>query len=336
MNLEDVAVKAGVSRSTVSRVINHDPKVADETRARVWEVIHEEGFQPNPAARALVTRRTEIIGVIIPTPENIFFTDNSYFPQLLAGLNEATRAADYGMLLWLGEVAHDDEKLMRKISGNRLVDGLVTASMTTDHPLFRHITKIKTPFVMVDKPALGSDMVSYVTVDNIAAAETAVHHLIGLGRRRIAHITGNLNISDGQDRLLGYKNALKQAGLRYEPELVYEGFFGKHAGYEGMKRLLRHKPDALFAAGDTIAVGALRALHDAGIGCPEDVSIVGFDDVDVATQSIPNLTTMRQPIQQKGAMAARVLIDMLQGKLSSPQHVLLPTQLVIRGSCGAA
>lgn len=335
MNLEDIAKKAGVSRSTVSRVINNDPKVSEETRRRVLQVIDQEHFTPNQAARALVTRRSEIIGVIIPTVENIFFTDNNYFPMLLAGLGSATRHADYAMLLWLGEVSFDDEKLIRKISGNRLVDGLVIASLPSDHPLFRHLNEIRTPFIMVEKPIHGAELINYVTVDNVESGRRATQHLISLGRRRIAHITGHLNISDAQDRLVGYKQALTEAGLPIDPNLIYEGFFSIKAGYAGMKRLLQFRPDALFAAGDTIAVGALQAMREAGARCPDDVAIVGFDDIDVATQAVPRLTTMRQPVQQKGETAARVLIDLLEGRLEGPQHILLPTELVIRESCGA-
>jgi len=336
MNLEDIAKKAGVSRSTVSRVINDDPKVAPETRERVLKIIQKERFSPNPAARALVTRRTEIVGVIIPSFENIFFTDNSYFPMLLAGFNDATRTADYAMLLWLGEVAADDVRLMSKISGNKLVDGLVLASFAIDHPFFPHLSELNTPFVMVDKPLRNADRVNYVTVDNLGAAEMAVNHLLKIGRRRIAHITGNLNMSDGVDRLEGYKRTLIKAGLPVDPNLIQESYFNKRMGYEAMKRLLPYKPDALFAAGDTIAVGALEAIEEAGMRCPEDISIIGFDDIDVASVSTPRLTTVRQPIQNKGATAVRLLIDLLQQRLQPPQHVLLPTELIVRESCGAA
>ncbi len=335
MNLEDIAKKAGVSRSTVSRVINNDSKVAPETRERVLKIIQKERFSPNPAARALVTRRTEIVGVIIPSFENIFFTDNSYFPMLLAGFNDATRSADYAMLLWLGEVAADDARLMAKISGNKLVDGLVLASFAIDHPFFPHLVELNTPFVMVDKPLRGAERMNYVTVDNHAAAEMAVNHLIKQGRRRIAHITGNLNISDGVDRLDGYKRTLAQAGLPVDPKLIQDGYFSKRMGYEGMKRLLAHKPDALFAAGDTIAAGALEAIREAGLRCPDDIAVIGFDDIDVASKTNPKLTTVRQPIQQKGFTAVRLLIDLLQQRLQPPQHILLPTELIVRESSEA-
>jgi LacI family transcriptional regulator len=335
MNLEDIARKAGVSRSTVSRVINDDPKVSAKTRAHVWEVIRRENFTPNPAARALVTRRTEIIGIVIPTVENIFFTDNNYFTQILAGASQMARQNDYAMLLWLGELTEDEERLRQSVSNNRLVDGVITASLTHDHPLFKRLLSLNTPLVMIDRPLEHDDKISYVSVDNVRAAELATNHLIRLGRRRIAHITGNLSIADAQDRLQGYKNALTQAGLPVDPELIVPAFFSRQSGYDAMRQLLPRQPDAIFAAGDTIAVGALQAAHEAGIRVPHDLAVVGFDDVDVAAQAFPPLTTVRQPVQGKGAAAARLLIDLIQGRVQAPQHILLETELVIRQSCGA-
>jgi LacI family transcriptional regulator len=335
MNLEDVARKAGVSRSTVSRVINDDPKVSVKTRERVWEVIRRENFTPNPAARALVTRRTEIIGIVIPTVENIFFTDNNYFTQILAGASQMARQNDYAMLLWLGELTEDEERLRQSVSNNRLVDGVITASLTHDHPLFKRLLNLGSPLVTIDRPLEYDDRISYVSVDNVRAAEEATNHLIRLGRRRIAHITGNLSIADAQDRLQGYKNALTRAGLPVDPELIVPAFFSRQSGYDATRQLLPRKPDAIFAAGDTIAVGALQAAHEAGMRVPHDLAVVGFDDVDVAAQAFPPLTTVRQPVQGKGAAAAKLLIDLIQGRVQAPQHILLETELVIRQSCGA-
>jgi LacI family transcriptional regulator len=333
MNLEDIARKAGVSRSTVSRVVNDDPRVSDETRQRVQDVIRRERFQPNSTARALVTRRTEILGVVIPTNENIFFTDNSYFPMLVAGMNDVMREADYGMLFWLAQVASHHDKLMSKIRG-RVVDGVIFASLTENHPLFTYLTEIPVPFVSIDKPVRHANAFNYVSVDNIHAAETATEHLIRLGRTRIAHITGNMDISDAQERLQGYKNALKRAGYPVESTLIAEGRFRIEAGYQLMQTLLQYRPDALFAAGDTIAQGALRAIQESGLRVPEDIAVVGFDDIDVALLTYPTLTTIRQPVQEKGAAAARLLIDIVEGRIEAPQHIMLPTELIIRDSCG--
>jgi LacI family transcriptional regulator len=215
------------------------------------------------------------------------------------------------------------------------MDGIIIASLTRDHPLYKRLLNLRSPFVMIDRPLERDDRISYVTVDNVRAAEEATEHLIRLGRRRVAHITGNMTIADAHDRLQGYKNAVTRAGLPVDPDLIAEAHFNRTAGYEATKRLLPHKPDAIFAAGDTIALGVLQAAHEAGVRVPDDLALIGFDDVDVASHSFPLLTTVRQPIVEKGAAAAKLLIDLIQNQVEGPQHILLKTELVIRQSCGA-
>ena len=214
-------------------------------------------------------------------------------------------------------------------------DGLLIASISYNDTLFDRLVEYTSSFVMVERPLRYADRISYVSVDNVHAAEIATEHLIQLGRRRVAHITGQMTISDAQDRFTGYKNALRKADLPFDSDLVAQGLFTYEAGYNAMKSLLPHKPDALFAAGDTTALGAMQAIYEAGLRIPDDIAIVGFDDLDVATKATPPLTTIRQPIQQKGALAAQLLIDLIDGKTKSPHQILLPTQLVIRQSCGA-
>src|SRR5260221_10232125 len=204
------------------------------------------------------------------------------------------------MLLWLGEMNDHDEHLMQKVANNRQMDGLIFASMTHDHPLFKRLPNLSSPFVMIDRPLEYEDRFSFVTVDNIQAAENATNHLIRLGRRRIAHITGHPELSDARDRLQGYKNALIKAGLPVDENLIVQSYFNRQRGYDASKPLIRDfKPDAIFAAGDTIAVGAIQAAHEAGLRVPEDIAIIGFDDVDVASQAFPALSTVRQPVQDK-------------------------------------
>lgn len=339
LNLEDIAKKAGVSRSTVSRVINSEPYVSEKTRIRVMAVIEQESFRPNPAARMLVTQRTRIIGVVVPQISNVFFADNSYFPMLLQGTSSAINERDHSMLLWLQQNGENREHFGQRIAENRLMDGAVLCSIVDSDPIVQAMVDAGIPFVAVERP-MGfapelAEQFSYVSVDNVHSATMAVEHLIRLGRRRIAHITGHLTIADGQDRVQGYKLALQHAGLPVDEKLIFPGFFNREYGYIGMKALLKYKPDALFAAGDTTAQGALQALHEAGVRVPEDIAIVGFDDLDVATQTRPTLTTIRQPIQQKGNTAAALLIDKIEQRANGPQRVLLPTELVIRQSCGA-
>ncbi len=332
MKLEDIAKKVGVSRSTVSRVINNQPYVGERTRQRVLKVIEQEQFQPDPAARALVTGRTEIIGVAIPQTTNVFFGDNSYFPMLLQGIAETTIKRDYAMLLWLGHSHEERTGFSERVSKNRQPDGLIIASVTENDPLFSRLITMKRTFVMVETPPRYDDIVNYVTIDNVRASEQAVEHLASLGYRRIATITGQLDIRDGTDRLKGFKSGMEKVGLPLDPNLIYPGQFSRDFGYSGMKYLLAHKPDAVVCGGDTIAIGAIEAIQEAGLRVPDDIAIVGFDDLDVAIQSNPPLTTIRHSVQRVGEVAAQLLIDLIEGKVQAPHHIVLPTELVVRQS----
>jgi len=335
MNLEDVAKEAGVSRSTVSRVLNNERYVSAKTRTRVMEIVERLNFSPNHAARTLVTQRSQIIGVVIPNFTKIFFGDNSYFPMLLEGVTETANTLEYSILLSVSQRDEDREHFSQRIIRNRITDGFVIASITHDDPLFEQLIANIPRFVMVERPLRYADKISYVTSDNVHGGFIATEHFIKLGRRRVAHITGHLNISDGLDRLEGYKQALQAADIPYDPALVYNGAFSYQSGYEGAQALLPHKPDAIFTASDTIALGAIRAINEAGLRVPEDVGVIGFDDLVEVAKSNPPLTTVRQLVQEKGAIAASMLVDMINDKFTEPQRVSLPTELVIRQSCGA-
>lgn len=332
MNLEDIARKAGVSRSTVSRVINNEHDVSERTRQRVLAVIEQERFQPNPAARALVTRRSNIIGVAIPQTANVFFGDNSYFPMLLQGIAEGLNQHDYAMLLWLAESHEVRSAFARRVARHREPDGLIITSIVENDPLLDDLLKRNRRFVMVETPPHHQDQVSFVTVDNVRAAEIAVEHLIALGRRRIATITGDIAIRDAVDRLTGYQNALQKADISVDSRFIIYGKFHRNAGYQGMRELLPLRPDAVFAGVDTIALGVLDAIDEAGLRVPDDIAVVGFDDLDVALQAKPSLTTIRHSVQTVGSTAARLLIDLVEGKVQHPHHIVLPTELIIRDS----
>lgn len=335
LSLEDIAAKAGVSRSTVSRVINNAPNVNEKTRQRVLAVIAQEGFTPNPAARALVTRRTQAIGVVVPLAPLTFFEDTYYFPTLLQGISRTTSKRDYAMMLWLNQSEEDNRKFYWRIVTNRLMDGVIVASAAQDEPLIDHFLENGTPFVLVEHPGHHVDETSFVSIDNLAAARDVVSHLIALGRRRIGHITGNLHIADGIDRLEGYKWALTAAGLEVDETLIVEGNFSHRSGYLGTKKLLQQQVDAIFAASDITARGVLQALHEEQVSVPDEIALVGFDDLPTALQLTPRLTTIRNPIEEKGAVAASILLDLIENPDIKPSHVLLPTELVVRDSCGA-
>lgn len=335
IKLDTIAAKAGVSRSTVSRVINQDPHVREKTRQHVLSIIEAEGYTPNPAARMLVTQRTEVIGVVIPHIPGVVFDNPHYFPSLLNGVAQATNARGYAMMLWMQDSVTDEDYFYKRILANRLMDGLIVASSTVKSHFTDRLDTSGIQYVTVERAIKPNSDAKFVTIDNIAAAETAVNHLISLGRRNIATITGDLDNPDGEDRLKGYQAALSQAGLPYRPELVKHGMFTQRSGFEGVQQLLSEEFDAIFAANDPMAIGALEALRKAGLRVPEDVALVGFDDLPSAAQSTPALTTINQPLQEKGELATHLLLDLIEGKKDRDWQILLPTQLIIRESCGA-
>lgn len=336
MNLEDIAKEAGVSRSTVSRVINDDLHVSSKTRVRVMEVVNRLKFSPNHAARTLVTQRSNVIGVVVPHTTNVFFGDNSYFPMLLQGIAEASNAHNQSMLLWLAQPNESAQHFSQRIARNRIYDGLVIASIADVDPLIEQLNELGTTFVMVERPLHVDSRISYVAIDNIYAGRIATEHLISLGYQRIAHITGWLTIGDGTDRLEGYRQALQAANRPLMAELIAEAEFTYETGYRAMQQLLPYQPDAVFIASDASAWGAIQAIREAGLHVPEDIGIIGFDDIDVATRYTPQLTTVRQPVQQKGVAALNLLLELIESDDKSPRNVILPTQLIIRGSCGAS
>lgn len=335
MNLDEIAKLSGVSRSTVSRVINDDPKVRLETRERVLEVIQQVNYHPNAVARGLAGGRTHVLGLVIPEGVTRLFSD-PYFPILIQGVSLACNAHDYSVMLWLAEPEYE-RRTIRKIAQNKITDGIIVASMLNDDPLVQALLEEDQPFILVGRHP-QHPQISYIDVDNQDGARLGVSHLLRLGYRRIAHISGPHNMIAGVDRLEGYKQALHLWSVSLDSDLIVEGDFSEEGGHSAMQRLLLTNtppPQAVFAASDSMANGALRALREHNLRVPQDVAIIGFDDIPLAAHLSPSLTTIRQPIQKSGMTAAETLIDMIQFPAIGPRRVILPTELVIRESCGS-
>jgi len=335
LTLEGIAKLAGVSRSTVSRVINNQPNVREPVRERVWQVIRETGYQPHAAARSLVTRSTRIVGVIIPEAVTTLFTD-PFFPRLLCGITQTCNLQGYQLMLSLFNGPVGPEEMYRRVIGGGHLDGVVVASTRFGDPLIGRLVEDDIPFVMVGR--YPEEQASYVDVDNVAAARIAVDHLARLGHERIGTITGPLDVCSGADRLEGYRQALAAHRLPVDDSLIVEGDFTEESGIAAARRLLAAGVTAIFAASDIMAVGALKVIREAGLEVPEDVALVGFDDMPIAAVLQPALTTVRQPVEQMGAMAADLLLGLLDCPLDGrppPQDLVLPTKLIVRESCGA-
>jgi LacI family transcriptional regulator len=335
LTLEEVGKLAGVSRSTVSRVVNGHPSVRDEVRERVWAVIHETGYQPHAAARSLATRRTRTIGAVIPEAVMTLFVD-PFFSLLLCGITETCNDHGYYLMLSLFNGPETEEELYRRQIRSGHLDGVIVASSRIDDPLIPTLLEDGVPFVMVGRHS--DSRASYVDVDNVGGARMAVEHLIRLGHRRIGTITGPLSMASGEDRLVGYRQALEAHRIPVQEALIAEGDFTEGGGTMGMQRLLSASPTAVFAASDSTAIGALKAIREAGLHVPEDIALIGFDDIPLAAALEPALTTVRQPIERLGSMAADLLLNLLENPPGTqhPAHrMILPAKLIVRDSCGA-
>ncbi|MER6333673.1 LacI family DNA-binding transcriptional regulator [Streptomyces sp. NPDC001034] len=314
--LEAVAARAGVSRATVSRVVNGGYGVREPLAERVRRAVAELGYVPNQAARSLVTKRHDAVAVVIAEPETRVFAD-PFFALQLRGISKELAAHDNQLVLLLTEGRDDHARVARYLAGGH-VDGALVFSLHLDDPLPGLIHDAGVPTVFGGRPGwrdrTGTPV--YVDSDNRGGARTAVRHLVSLGRTRIAHLTGALDQTSAVDRLDGYRDVMAEgaggsgAGTG-DPALVVESDFTPAGGERAMRELLDRRPDvdAVFAANDLTALGALRVLRERGLRVPEDVAVVGFDDMlPLAEQSDPPLTTVRQDIERMGRLMARLLL----------------------------
>ncbi|MGW6877642.1 LacI family DNA-binding transcriptional regulator [Streptomyces xanthophaeus] len=333
--LEAVAALAGVSRATASRVVNGGDGVRKPLVDKVLRAVDELGYVPNHAARTLVTRRTGAVAVVIAEPEVRIFSD-PFFSQQIRGISKELTAHDTQLVLLLVEGPGDFDRITRYLSGGH-VDGALAFSLHTDDPLPAITRRAGIPTVFGGRPGWTSDpgerAVPYVDADNRGGARAAVQYLRDLGRERIAHIGGPPDQTSAMDRLDGYRDVL----LDTDPTLIAEGAFTVESGARAMAELLERRPDldAVFVANDLMASGALRVLRERGIAVPEQVAVVGFDDMDpVAKETDPPLTTVRQDIEGQGRLMARLLLRNLDPAENgpAPYSVITPTVLVRRAS----
>jgi DNA-binding LacI/PurR family transcriptional regulator len=331
VTLEQVARVAGVSRATVSRVVNGNPRVAPDVRRNVERAVDRLGYVPNPAARSLATRRSQSIGLVIAEPAGRLFED-PFFPRLLRGIGAALSSRELQLVLLMPQSPHEESRAERYLTAGH-VDGALLASLHGDDPLPKAVAARGIPVVVGGRPPHGAE-VSYVDVDNVQGARSATEHLLATGRQVVATISGPPDMSAGFDRLVGYQQALDVAGRHRDAGLEATGDFTQKGGADAMDRILDARPDvdAVFVASDLMASGAIQVLRSAGRRIPEDVAIVGFDDSQLAATSDPPLTSVRQPIEEMGREMVRLLLEHTADPGSVPRKVILATQLVRRRS----
>lgn len=334
LTIEHIATLAEVSRSTVSRVLNNHPSVSPTVRERVLQVIREQNYAPQAAARSLASSRTDTIGLLVPRSAAVSLTD-PFIASMIQSLFEAS--AQQGYFVMLSMLTADMEPgFYERILRSRQVDGVIMFSSDIDDPILPLLIKDGGPLVLIGRHPYFLYVTS-VDVENREGAREAVAHLIGLGHRRVGVINGQLQMEAAQARRDGYKQALLEAGIGIDPHLMVEGFYSETAAFQAMLKLLDlpQPPTAVFAASDSMAIGALHAVRQRGLRVPEDIALIGYDDLPLAAYATPPLTSVHQPIGEMGAHAVRVLVEQIKGQ-SPATSVRLPARLVVRESSGGA
>ncbi len=325
----DVAEAAGVSYSTVSRVVNAHTHISPSTRTKVQGAMEELGYVVDQRARSLAGGKTNVIGVLAAG------IDASFMGELLRGIDARVSETDMDMLLCTTHSRKGKEAAYATKLSNGMVDGLI---LTVPLELSRYLPTLQArsvPHVLVDIDK-ESRSTPLVKVSNRAGAREMVEHLISLGHRRIGFITGRTVLQSARERVEGFNGALDAAGIEFDPKLVIEGDFLRVSGYEGGHKLLEldEPPTAIFASSDEMAFGVLRAAGEKGLSVPEQLSVTGFDDVAETQWMNPGLTTVHQPIQEIGERAVDMLLSQIQDPGRTPAVLELPTRLIIRGTCG--
>ena len=325
--IKDVAAVAGVSRGTVSRVLNGGHWVSTEALVAVQAAIRSTGYAANPHARSLVTGRANSVAFLLTEPQQLLFEDPN-FSVLLRGAADALAKRDLPLLLMVAGTAEEQRRVTDYVTAGH-VDGVLLISSHADDPVVGSLLRAQVPIVACGAPLGYEGKVGYVAADDVAGARAMVRHLRETGRQRIATITGPLDTPGGVQRLQGYRDEL---GADYDEELVANGDYSRLGGQRAMAELLGAHPelDAVFVASDLMAAGALTTLAAHGKRVPEDIAVGGFDDSSLAATMTPALTTMRQPFERISAEMVRLLTEVINGE--QPAAVILPTTLVHRAS----
>ena len=328
--IRDVAKRAGVAPITVSRVINNSVSVSPETRERVKDAIQELGYVPNRLARSLRLKRTNTLALVVTDITNPFWT------TVARGVEDAAQDAGFTVILCNTDESEAKQEQYLDVLLQKRVDGILLVPARSSAEQVECVQKQDMPLVVLDR-RVCSDQVDVVRGDSEEGACQLVRHLLSLGHRRIAVLSGPKDVSTAEDRVIGYRKALTEAGVEVRADWVLYGRFSKESGYEMTQQVLATspRPTALFAGNNFIAIGALRALRDAGLRVPEDISVVAFDDLMADLAVEPFLTVVDQPSYEMGRQAADLLLARLSGSASDGyQEIVLPTRLTVRRSSG--
>ena len=329
-NMRDVAERAGLSISTVSHVINNSRAVSDESRQRVLQAMEELDYKPNALARSLRMRKTNTLGMIVPDSANPFFA------EVTRAIEDASFAQNYSLILCNSEGDLDKQGAYTNVLIENRVAGILFVAAGPSTELVNDLDQRRVPLVVIDRevPGVGVDT---VMTNHAQGGCLATQHLIDLGHKRIACIAGNSEVSPSAERLTGFRQTLEKNGIRYDEQLVVKGDFQYESGYEATTYLLalERPPTAVFACNDLMAVGCISAAREFGYRVPDDLSVVGFDDVRLASFTNPPLTTVVQPKVEIGTIATKMLLERMSDLNSKPRFKRLDTELRIRRSTAA-
>ena len=335
VTLKQIADALSVSTMTVSRAINNRGSVDEKTRQIVLQKAEELGYTPNHIAKSLVSKRTYTIGVVLPE------ISHSFFPRVIRGLEEVATRMNYQLILTHSAETFEREKKAVETLRAKRVDGIMVSSCIqnpADIEYYRQVAKTGTPFVFFDRCVDGIG-ISCISVNDKTGARQITQHLIDLGHKKIAHLSGPLGGSIGQKRFEGFKEALSENGIEWDKNLVAESGYQEEGGYKAMKKLFKLPqskwPTAVMAVNDPAAFGAIEAIKEKGLRIPEDISIVGFSD-DIRAELLPvPLTTVQQPAYEVGKKAAEKLIRLIENENELHENIEIYTKLLVRSSCGA-
>jgi LacI family transcriptional regulator len=328
ITIYDVAHEAGVSDATVSRVFNNKTGVKDATRTRVLDAAQKLGYVVNLQARSLAGGKLKVVGLLIPG------LDNGYIVEIIRGIDQELARVDYELMIYTTHRKDNNEANYLQYVANGLTEGILLVVPHLSSEFLRALENISYPYALIDAVDTTGRSFS-VSATNWQGAYKATEYLIKLGHRRIGFITGILDLSSAKDRYDGYITALKDYNIAVDPSLIVNGDFQQEAGYLASQKLLAlaSPPTAIFASNDVMAFGAMDAIREANLRIPEDISLVGFDDVPQAVTTYPKLTTIHQPLEDMGRIGVKLLLEQIEHPENSPKNITLATNLIIRDSC---
>ena len=329
ITIKDIAKAAGVSTATVSLVFNNkDKSISQSTRDRVLKIGKDLNYIPNSMARSLVTRQTKTLGLVLPDIVNPFF------PEIARGAEDRAWESGYSIIICNTDDDANQENNYLHVLSKKMVDGIILTHSANRNKEKSGLERCRIPIILIDRDYDSPNIMGKVLVDNTEASCKAVNYLIKKGYTKIAYIAGPLNTRTARDRLDGYKKALVENNLRYEDNLVMVGEYKTQWGSEAALSLLESEQDfqAIFCGNDLIAIGAMKKLKEKNITIPDDIAVMGFDDIYISSLVDPELTTIKQPNYKMGFEAVRIMIDYLEGKEIEEKNIILSTELIIRKS----